>query len=614
MGGALSVNQDVLARITAATLRLGATAPGGTSASTVQLVGPITVAGTLDLRSLGAITQAGGAALAIGTLTGNAGGAILLANGGNGIGTVGDVAAGGNVGLTVAGAMTLAGLLSAPGQTVSLVAGSGIAEIGAGRVTAGTLAAQTGSGNIALGGGNVVDALGAVASAGAFTFNDAVTVLSVAAGITVSAAAGIGITQSGAFALGGQLVAPGQTVVLTAGTGIAGAGAITAATLIAQTASGDIALTGANAVAGLGDVTTPGAFTFNDTAKLLTIAGGATITTGTGAAISDTGGLAINGQIAAAGQSVALVAGAGIGGGGSIVAALLDVQTTGGGIVLTGANRFDALVAGAPGNITINDNAAGLVVPGAVVAGGVVDIINSGNMTVDGTVRGGTVTLRAGGILADNGVVAATAGPLRLAGGGVVVGGDVASTVGIVVSANTATLGGRATGPALDINAPVITFTGLAAAGTTVRLGLGGSGVATGALDAGGLVVAGGSAATLTGRIAGIGGGAAAVLGVRADAAGTPFGNPPPAPNDFTMNGCPLAVTVCHPLLVAPPTVATNPVVVMGGLNPRRFTGELTDSWFRLPTPINVNLLLPAARDPNEDLDLAPPNVRAEDY
>ena len=55
-------------------------------------------------------------------------------------------------------------------------------------------------------------------------------------------------------------------------------------------------------------------------------------------------------------------------------------------------------------------------------------------------------------------------------------------------------------------------------------------------------------------------------------------------------------------------------VVVMGGLNPRRFTGELTDSWFRLPTPINVNLLLPAARDPNEDLDLAPPNVRAEDY
>jgi hypothetical protein len=201
-----------------------------------------------------------------------------------------------------------------------------------------------------------------------------------------------------------------------------------------------------------------------------------------------------------------------------------------------------------------------------------------------------------------------------LAGNRVVTTGLIASPGDILIDANSASLGGRATGTTLAVNAPDIAFNGLNAGTMQVNLYLGGTGTATGTLDAAGLLVAGGSGATLFGTLAGIAGEAAAPLGQRADDAGTVYPPPPPDPNLFTLNGCPIAVSVCHPLAVVPPTVASAPSVIFGMMDPRQFSELLTDVVLGLPTPTNFYLRTQPIRDPEDDVDLAPPNIRAEDF
>jgi hypothetical protein len=333
--------------------------------------------------------------------------------------------------------------------------------------------------------------------------------------------------------------------------------------------------------------------------------------------LSTAGGLTLNGRLAATQVVLSATTSISETGAGNIVAGLLTAQATSGDITLEGANRVDRLGATAtPGNLAFNDDISLTVPAGALVrAGGVADIASAGDITIDGTASGATLSLQAAGVLAVNGFSAiARNGPLFLSGDVVTVTGLIAAATEIVIDATTANLGGRATGQTLTVNAPNIAFNGLNAGGMQVDLFLGGAGFATGALDAGGLLIAGGRGATLTGTIAGVAGQAAAALGVRADAAGTPFTGPPPTPDVFTMNGCAIGVAVCQPLLVAPITVANNPLVVIAQLYPRAFAVELTDTFLLLPRPRNLNLLSAPSRDADEDLDLAPPNVRAEDY
>jgi hypothetical protein len=269
-----------------------------------------------------------------------------------------------------------------------------------------------------------------------------------------------------------------------------------------------------------------------------------------------------------------------------------------------------------PGGFIFNDIVALTVPEGALVqAGGAMLISGGSDVVIDGHAEGGTLTLRAAGRLQVNGFSAvATGGPLTLTADRVVTTGLIAAPGDILIDANSASLGGHATGSALSVTAPEIAFTGLDAGSMRVSLYLGDTGTATGTLDAGGLLLAGGSGATLFGTVAGIAGGAAAPLGQRADANGTVYPPPPPDPDLFTMNGCPIAVSVCRPLTIAPPSAASAPDVMFGLMDPRRFSELLTDVVLGLPTPTNFYLRTQPIRDPDDDVDLAPPNIRAEDF
>jgi hypothetical protein len=321
----------------------------------------------------------------------------------------------------------------------------------------------------------------------------------------------------------------------------------------------------------------------------------------------------------AGGAAVDIAAGSGIdeNGSGAISAGLLTVRTTEGDIVLNGPNAIASLGdSTTPGNFTLNDTVAlGVPADAVVSAGGTMLITGDGDIVVDGHVEGGTLTMQAAGLLQVDGFSAiATNGPLVLLGHQVVTTGRFGSPEGITVDADSASLGGQASGPSLVVNAPEIAFTGLDAGGTQVTLFLGETGTASGTLDAGGLVVAGGGGATLFGSIAGVAGEDAAKLGVRADGEGEPFPPPPPDPDLFTMNGCPIAVSLCHPLVVAPPSVATAPGVILTIMDPRQFSELLTDSVLGPPTPTSVFLRTQPIRDPDDDVNLAPPNIRAEDF
>ena len=119
---------------------------------------PLSQPGTLDLRSLGSITQDAAAVLTVGTLTATAGDSIALTAPGNQITALADMTA--VTGLSVAAtALTVTGTQRAP--VVTLTAGGTTPEGTNGRVVADTLALGAGSA-ITLGGSNVVNQLGPV--------------------------------------------------------------------------------------------------------------------------------------------------------------------------------------------------------------------------------------------------------------------------------------------------------------------------------------------------------------------------------------------------------------------------------------------------------------------
>jgi filamentous hemagglutinin family protein len=115
--GAFAVSPNLLSSILAPTLRIGGATVDGVllvPATGIQIAGPVAVPGTLDLRTTGDVTQVPGAALVIGRLVGDVGGALALDEFANVFGELGDLSAGGDLLLVSA-----RDLILPPGRTLS---------------------------------------------------------------------------------------------------------------------------------------------------------------------------------------------------------------------------------------------------------------------------------------------------------------------------------------------------------------------------------------------------------------------------------------------------------------------------------------------------------------
>nr|WP_246527149.1 hypothetical protein [Plastoroseomonas hellenica] len=325
----------------------------------------------------------------------------------------------------------------------------------------------------------------------------------------------------------------------------------------------------------------------------------------------------------------------------------LRVSAVEGSVLLAGQNAIGRLGESSIfGDLVLVNTGPSLTIPsGSLVEVGGIGTVTAtaGSITVDGTIRASELSLSApAGTVAVNGFSAiAFAGGLALSGQTVTVNGLIAGTSGITVDASqSASLAGIAQTPSLSITSPSISFGGLDASSSSVALFLGGSGSASGALTAATLRVTDGASAVLTGSITGDTTGTAAALG-RRFAGGTQLGDPPPNQFDYLFNDCPLAASVCArpeppvppipptELPVTPPielpftlpnetpssfdvpafTVADNPRGLMGGLIPAE--QPPSNPLVRIPV---LPFVTQSGRDTSEDRELAPPNIRAEDF
>ncbi|WP_237217359.1 beta strand repeat-containing protein, partial [Falsiroseomonas oryziterrae] len=405
---------------------------------------------------------------------------------------------------TTAGALDLAGNVSAPGGRVILGAGTGGIRQTAGGITTDRLSVT--SGGVALLGSpaNAVSALTQLSAAGDFVLDNGSADLSVQTGpITETApgtAATIGLRTAGTVFLvaDAALDAPGAggRIALRAGRVAIDAGfAATAATLeLAPFAAVPLTV----------PVATPTGTGFEITA--------ADLAAFSGVQTLRLGGTTFDGVLTPSASSVSFV-------GPLAFAGTLDVRSTGNVAQNAGANlAVGTLTGAAGGNIVLANagnaigalgdlsaggaltlrNGTALAIPAGrtVSAGGVLDIATlAGGLTVDGTVTGATTTLTAAGPLSVNGFSAiARSGDLTMTGQSFALNGLAAAAGNILVNAaTTASLAGLAQTPnTLRIAAPTTSFGGLNARSAAVLLALGDTGSASGALDARGLTVQGG--------------------------------------------------------------------------------------------------------------------------
>jgi hypothetical protein len=315
-------------------------------------------------------------------------------------------------------------------------------------------------------------------------------------------------------------------------------------------------------------------------------------------------------------------------GNGSVAAGKLHLLAQNGSVNLSGANQITRLGASSSTGDFILVNAGPQI---EIPAGEIVQAPGTGSITattgailVNGTIRTARLTLAApSGTVTVNGHSAiAFNGQLALQAQQVAVDGLIAGSTGITVdAAQSASFAGIADTPDLRITTPSVSFADFNATAAAVRLLLGGGGTATGAIDAGTLDVADGAGATLTGTIAGIADGPAAARGTRS-AGGVTLGDPPPDRFSFLFNDCPIGAASCArpqpPIEPEAPsllpdlpifTVADNPHGVLDAIDP---AGQPpANPLVTIPT---LPLTTQPGRDTTEDRELAPPNVRAEDF
>ncbi|WP_376087148.1 beta strand repeat-containing protein [Roseomonas sp. CCTCC AB2023176] len=456
------------------------------------------------------------------------------------------------------------------------------------------------------------------------------------------------LLRIGATGFGGTLGTTATDVRIAAPTTIASALDLRTTGNVTQAAAATLSSGTLSGVAG-------GAFTLanagNALAQVADIAAGGSIT------LRTSGGQTILGTLEA--PTVSLTTGGLLqeSGAGRILAGTLSLAT-GNGAILTGANEVSRLAASSfGGSLDFVNTAPTLTVPAGnlVNAAGGLGIAQTGDLTVDGTVSGTTTSLVSTGTTTVNGNSAiARTGALVLGGNAVTINGLIQAAGAIRLDATgLATLGGRAVGTGLTITAPTVTFTGLDAATTPVDLRLGAAGTASGTLSAAGLRVFGGSGVNLFGSIAGVPGEPAAALGQRGAAGGTILAEPLPNQTAFLFNDCPIGVAVCRPVVVTPPSPpppsppplvvlpdpVVPPVVVAPGPAPQPVVPPsatdlaglttVADGPFDVPfasdpaaNPPPLDRLRPTIpevgvrlfRDRSEQEELAPPNIRGEDY
>ena len=379
------------------------------------------------------------------------------------------VSGGSNVTISDTGALRVAGTVT--GTTVGL-SGSGVdisgavngptsvkltsggSVTGAGVITTALLTGSAGT-NVDLTGANAVTGLGNFTANTGFTLDD-VPALTVVAADTVSGGSNVTIVDTGALSVAGTVngttvalsgsgigisgaVNGPTSVKLTSGGSIAGAGVITTA-LLAGSAGTDVDLTGANAVAGLGNFTAKTGFILDDTTAL-TVNNGATVDGGSNVAIADTDALSVVGTVIAA-QNVSL--------GGSAISAT--------GRIGAGANLT---VTAGSGGISLNNS--------ALLTGAVVDLTTTGGGVNEASTATITGTLQSTGGVVGNVDLLGTANTIVAVGNFAVTGGRDHFTLD---DSNGLTVAGAVTAPGqvyfetTNASGIDITTTGSVGAGT----------------------------------------------------------------------------------------------------------------------------------------------------
>ena len=493
------------------------TAPDGLllhNAGALELTAPLALRSAAFVLG-GDLTQWPDAPISAGTLRLGVTGSVFLEDAGNALPRLLDAAATGDLRLVTAGALALAGEVSA-GATLRLQAGDAITQPG-GRILAPVLLASSTGGGVTLDRpGNQVGAAGG-AAAGTWRLVDAAT---------------------GDLGLAGLITAP--EVALTLAGGLAqGSGALRTDALALDVAGG-VALDG------------PGH-------RVAALAGRAgAIRLDAGGPLDVTGPLAAGTELALSADRIGLLAPASAGR--ALLVALggdVTQRGTGAGLAVTGA-----LEAHASGAVALDGAGNQVARLAGGSAGGAFSLATTGALTAGGAIAGETVVLRAGGVLTLDGaafaagravLVAAPAGiaagassaiapldPARLpvlvldtrAAGLVAIPAAVQPDVpGLAPAAQATQL--ASFGPAAAIPAGSLAFD--VAAGASPVFLLLDAAPALGAVEAGRLGVLGlGGGAFLVGALGGVGGEAAATLAVIAG-----------APEQYRFNACPMGLANC---------------------------------------------------------------------
>ena len=229
--------------------------------------------------------------------------------------------------------LTLADAVSAPGSSVTLVAGGALTEAG-GSISTGRLSGSAG-GLASLGGANRISQIGSFAAGNGFNLNDlSATGLQVPNGAIISGGTGaVTLTNSGGIAvdggldgrgggvfiisrtggltLSGDLNAVGRTVQLQTAGSVSETGGTLEAGQLTGAIGGDAGLAGVNRIDTLGGLTVGGGLTLTDQSAL-TQPGATTLSVGAGGVRLTVGGaIELDGNIASGG-------GVAINGGGAI--------------------------------------------------------------------------------------------------------------------------------------------------------------------------------------------------------------------------------------------------------------------------------------------------------
>lgn len=493
VAGAFAVDDALLARLSTGTgtLQIGnGTGTGAiTLGSDLAIAAPVALA--LDLRSGGAVTQAG--RLTVARLAAS-GASVTLADEQNAIGTLLASATGGGGfhlvtkaaapnGLAVDGAVTSAGSLSLANTAGGIVLRAPLDAAGSVTLAADGAIAQTAAGNI-----SATSLTASVTGAGsAIALATAANTVPVLSGATIGAGGGsLAFRTTGALAIVGPVVVPGAAS-FQAGGGLSQSAGITAASVTASAGSAGLTLDRTdNSFATLAGATAAGGPVVVSSGSSLSVTGpvtgsavtlastGGTLTTTVAAPVTATAGTVSLGG--ANGLSLgAIVSGAdGVtlaSSNGSVTAA--SVSSVGGAVSVTAATdvTLSGNVAGATG-VAITASAGSVDAAGVTASGGAVAVSGRTGVSLSGTASGAAgvaISTTTGNVT--TAAVSSSGGAVAIAGAGITTG-TLAATVGdVTVTGTSLGIGGvTATSGDVTLSGTTISSAGTIAGGGDVGI------------------------------------------------------------------------------------------------------------------------------------------------